>query len=47
MIVRPEKSRTADQTTFIDQLRKSDPTAATTSRHHLVLFRATGEENLD
>jgi len=28
MIVRPEKSRTADQTTFIDQLCKSDPTAA-------------------
>jgi transposase len=29
MIVRPEKSRTADQTTFIDQLCKSDPTVAT------------------
>jgi hypothetical protein len=29
MMVRPEKSRTADQTTFIDQLCKSDPTAAT------------------
>ncbi len=28
MIVRPEKSRTADQTAFIDQLCKSDPTAA-------------------
>src|SRR5260221_9778893 len=29
MIVRPQKSRTADQTMFIDQLCKSDPTAAT------------------
>ncbi len=29
MIVRPQKSRTANQTTFIDQLCKSDPTAAT------------------
>jgi transposase len=29
MIIRPERSRTADQTTFIDQLCKSDPTAAT------------------
>ena len=29
MIVRPQKSRTADQTRFIDQLCKSDPTAAT------------------
>lgn len=29
MIVRPEKSRTADQMTFIHQLCKSDPTAAT------------------
>lgn len=29
MIVRPQKSRTADQTAFIDQLCKSDPTAAT------------------
>ena len=29
MIVRPQESRTADQTTFIDQLCKSDPTAAT------------------
>ncbi len=28
MMVRPEKSRTADQTTFIDQLCKSDPTTA-------------------
>jgi len=28
MIVRPQKSRTADQTTFIDQLCKSDSTAA-------------------
>jgi hypothetical protein len=31
MIVRSEKSRTADQTTFIDQLCKSDVTAATAS----------------
>jgi len=29
MIVRPQASRTADQTTFIDQLCKSDPAAAT------------------
>jgi len=29
MIVRPQASRTADQTTFIDQLCKSDSTAAT------------------
>jgi transposase len=29
MMVRPEKSRTADQTIFIDQLCKSDPTVAT------------------
>ncbi len=29
MMVHPEKSRTADQTTFINQLCKSDPTAAT------------------
>jgi transposase len=29
MMVRPKKARTADQTTFIDQLCKSDPTAAT------------------
>lgn len=29
MIVRPEKSRTEDQTLFIDQLCKSEPTAAT------------------
>ena len=29
MIVRPAKKRTKDQTTFIDQLCKSDPTAAT------------------
>jgi len=29
MIVRPQESRTADQTTFIEQLCKSDPTAAT------------------
>jgi transposase len=29
MIVRPQKTRTADQTSFIDQLCKSDPTAAT------------------
>jgi transposase len=29
MIVRPAEKRTADQTTFIDQLCKSDPTAAT------------------
>ena len=28
MMVRPEKSRTADQITFIDQLCKSDPTTA-------------------
>jgi transposase len=32
MIVRPQKSRTADQTTFIDQLCKSDPTAAIVCR---------------
>jgi transposase len=29
MIVRPQKARTADQTTFLDQLCKSDPTVAT------------------
>ena len=29
MIVRPQKARTADQACFIDQLCKSDPTAAT------------------
>jgi transposase len=29
MIVRPQKARTADQTRFIDQLCKSDPTVAT------------------
>ena len=31
MIVRPQKSRTEDQTIFIDQLCKSDSTAATAS----------------